>query len=157
MNNIKISEKNFDKTFKQSLIHFLISVIIKNFVKEDYDSLDFTKLAPYNDAKEMLLLIVRLMKKLNYLNLSHATINDDKFLSKLLDKIEKKHDFTLILEGIDINKDLVKKIKFITDNNYDINIKINKIYNGQLHFYGGKKMNKTKNINKAKFKNLEFK
>ena len=75
MNNIKISEKNFDKTFKQSLIHFLISVIIKNFVKEDYDSLDFTKLAPYNDAKEMLLLIVRLMKKLNYLNLSHATIN----------------------------------------------------------------------------------
>ena len=157
MNNIKISEKNFDKTFKQSLIHFLISVIIKNFVKEDYDSLDFTKLAPYNDAKEMLLLIVRLMKKLNYLNLSHATINDDKFLSKLLDKIEKKPDFTLILEGIDINKDLVKKIKFITDNNYDINIKINKIYNGQLHFYGGKKMNKTKNINKAKFKNLEFK
>ena len=91
------------------------------------------------------------------MDLSHAIINDDHFLNKLLDKIEKRDKFTLILQGIDINKDLVKKIKMITDNNLDIKIKINSIYNGQLHFYGGKKMNKTKNMNKAKFKNNEFK
>ena len=40
-------------------------MIIKNFSEEDYDSLDFTKLNPYQEAKEMILLIIRLMKKLN--------------------------------------------------------------------------------------------
>ena len=156
-NEIKINENNFEKTFKQSIIRFLVSMIIKNFKEEGYDSLDFTKLVPYKESKEMILLIIRLMKELNYLDLSHAIINDDHFLNKLLDKIEKRDKFTLILQGIDINKDLVKKIKMITDNNLDIKIKINSIYNGQLHFYGGKKMNKTKNMNKAKFKNNEFK
>ena len=154
---VKIDEKNFDKTFKQSLIRFLVSMIIKNFSEEYYDSLDFTKLNPYQEAKEMILLIIRLMKKINYLDLSYANINDDNFLSKLLDKIEKRDKFSLFLEGIDINKDLVKKIKLITDTNLDIKIKINNIYNGQLHFYGGKKMNKEKNKNKKKFKNIEFK
>ena len=157
LNEIKIDEQNFDKTFKQSLIRFLVSMIIKNFSEEDYDSLDFTKLNPYQEAKEMILLIIRLMKKLNYLDLSYAIINDDNFLNKLLDKVEKKDKFSLFLEGIDLNKDLVKKIKIITDTNLDIKIKINNIYNGQLNFYGGKKMNKEKNKNKKKFKNIEFK
>ena len=157
LNEIKIKENNFEKTFKQSMMRFLVSMILNNFEKEEYDSLDFNKLIPYSEAKEMILLIIRLMKNLNHLDLSNAVINDDDFLNKLLDKIEKKDQFTLILEGIDINKDLVKKIKIITDKNLDIQIKINNIYNGQLHFYGGKKMNKTKNINKAKFKNIQFK
>ena len=154
---MKLNEQNFEKTFKQSIIRFLVSMILRNFSEEKYDSLDFTKLVPYNEAKEMILLIIRLMKKLNYLDLSYAVINDDVFLNKIIDKIEKKDNFTLILEGIEINKDMVKKIKMINDQNYDINIKINRKYNGQLQFYGGKKMNKTKNKNKAKFKNIEFK
>lgn len=157
LNEVKINENNFEKTFKQSIIRFLVSMIIKNFNEEEYDSLDFSKLIPYDEAKEMILLIIRLMKQLNYLDLSYANINDDSFLNKLIEKIEKKDKFSLILEGININKDLVKKIKVITDQNYDINIKINNIYNGQMQFYGGKKLNKTKNKNKAKFKNLEFK
>ena len=156
-NEIKLNEENFEKTFKQSVIRFLVSMILQNFAEEKYDSLDFTKLNPYNEAKEMILLIIRLMKKLNYLDLSYAVINDDVFLNKIIDKIEKKDNFTLILEGIEINKEMVKKIKMITDQNYDINIKINNKYNGQLHFCGGKKMNKNKNKNKAKFKNIEFK
>ena len=156
-NEIKLNEENFEKTFKQSVIRFLVSKILQNFAEEKYDSLDFTKLNPYNEAKEMILLIIRLMKKLNYLDLSYAVINDDVFLNKIIDKIEKKDNFTLILEGIEINKEMVKKIKMITDQNYDINIKINSKYNGQLNFYGGKKMNKNKNKNKAKFKNIEFK
>ena len=155
---MKIEEDNdFDKTFKQSVIRFLISIILKNFEEEEYDSLDFSKLNPYQEAKEMILLIIRLMKNLNYLDLSDSIINDDNFISKLLDKIQKKDKFTLILEGIDINKNLVKKIKIINDTNLDIKIKINNIYNGQMHFYGGKKMNKIKNLNKNKFKNIEFK
>jgi len=154
---MKLNEQNFEKTFKQSIIRFLVSMILRNFSEEKYDSLDFTKLVPYNEAKEMILLIIRLMKQLNYLDLSYAVINDDVFLNKLLDKIEKKSNFTLILEGIDINKDLIKKIKTITDQNFDIKIKINSIYNGQMQYYGGKKMNKAKNKNKTKFKNIEFK
>ena len=154
---MKLNEQNFEKTFKQSIIRFLVSMILRNFSEEKYDSLDFTKLVPYNEAKEMILLIIRLMKQLNYLDLSYAVINDDVFLNKLLDKIEKKSNFTLILEGIDINKDLIKKIKTITDQNFDIKIKINSIYNGQMQYYGRKKMNKVKNKNKTKFKNIEFK
>jgi hypothetical protein len=158
LKEMKIEEDNdFDKTFKQSVIRFLVSIILKNFEEEEYDSLDFSKLNPYQEAKEMILLIIRLMKNLNYLDLSDSIINDDNFISKLLDKIQKKDKFTLILEGIDINKNLVKKIKIINDTNLDIKIKINNIYNGQLHFYGGKKMNKEKNKNKKKFKNIEFK
>ena len=107
---MKLNEQNFEKTFKQSIIRFLVSMILRNFSEEKYDSLDFTKLVPYNEAKEMILLIIRLMKQLNYLDLSYAVINDDVFLNKLLDKIEKKSNFTLILEGIDINKDLIKML-----------------------------------------------
>ena len=158
LKEMKIEEDNdFDKTFKQSVIRFLVSIILKNFEEEEYDSLDFSKFNPYQEAKEMILLIIRLMKNLNYLDLSDSIINDDNFISKLLDKIQKKDKVTLILEGIDINKNLVKKIKIITDTNLDIKIKINNIYNGQMHFYGGKKMNKIKNLNKNKFKNIEFK
>ena len=160
LNEIKIEgnkEINFDKTFKQSIMRFLVSIILKNFEEEEYDSLDFSKLNPYQEAKEMILLLIRLMKNLNYLDLSYSIINDDNFLNKLLDKVQKKDKFLLLLEGIDINKNLVKKIKNINDTNLEIKIKINNIYNGQLQFYGGKKMNKTKNLNKKKFKNIEFK
>ena len=82
-NEIKLNEENFEKTFKQSVIRFLVSMILQNFAQEKYDSLDFTKLNPYNEAKEMILLIIRLMKKLNYLDLSYAVINDDVFLNKI--------------------------------------------------------------------------
>ena len=129
---------------------------LKNFEKEKYDSLNFSELAPYNDAKEMIILLVRLMKKLSYLDLSYLKVNDNEFLSKLIDKIELRDKFTLSLEGIYLSSDLVKKIKIITDNNFDIQIKIDKKYNGQINHLGGKKMNKTKNLNKKKFKNIEF-
>ena len=104
----------------------------------------------------MIILLVRLMKKVDYLDLSNMIINDDIFLGKLLDKINSKERYTLILEGIYISSDIVKKIKMITDKNMDIKIKINKKYNGQLNYLGGKKMNMKKNLNKKKFKNLEF-
>ena len=96
LKEMKIEEDNdFDKTFKQSVIRFLVSIILKNFEEEEYDSLDFSKLNPYQEAKEMILLIIRLMKNLNYLDLSDSIINDDNFISKLLDKIQKKDKFTL--------------------------------------------------------------
>ena len=156
-NEIKINQNNFESTFKQSIIRFLVSIILINFKEEDYDSLDFNKLEPYEEAKEMILLIVRLMKNLNYLDLSYSIINDDKFLFKLIDKIESKDKFTLNLEGINLNSDLVKKIKVITDKNINIIVTINKKYNGQMQTLGGKKMNKPRNMNKKKFKNIEFK
>ena len=105
----------------------------------------------------MIILLVRLMKKLNYLDLSQIIVNDEEFLGKLIDKIEAKDKFTLVLEGIYINSNLVKKIKMITDKNMDIKIIIDNKYNGQINYLGGNKMNKQKNLNKKKFKNLEFK
>ena len=155
-NNLKLNLSNLEKNFKKTIIRFLVTIIIKNFEKEEYDSLDFQELAPYNDAKEMIILIVKLMKNLNYLNLNNIKVNDDLFLGKLLDKIDTKVQFTLLLEGIYIGTNLVKKIKMITDNNLDIKIKIDKKYNGQLNYLGGKKMNMKKIINKKKFKKLEF-
>jgi len=155
-NNLKLNENNLEKSFKKTLIRFLITMTLKNFEKEKYDSLNFSELAPYNDAKEMIILLVRLMKKLSYLDLSYLKVNDNEFLSKLIDKIELRDKFTLSLEGIYLSSDLVKKIKIITDNNFDIQIKIDKKYNGQINHLGGKKMNKTKNLNKKKFKNIEF-
>lgn len=155
-NNLKLHLNNLEKNFKRAIIRFLVTIIIKNFEKEQYDSLDFQDLTPYNDAKEMIILIVKLMKNLNYLNLNNTKINDDLFFGKLLDKIDTKNQFTLLLEGIYLDNNIVKKIKIITDNNMDIKIKIDKKYNGQLNFLGGKKMNMKKNINKKKFKKLEF-
>ena len=155
-NNLKLNLNNLEKNFKKTIIRFLVTIIIKNFEKEDYDSLDFQDLTPYNDAKEMIILIVKFMKNLNYLNLNNIKVNDDLFLGKLLDKIETKDQFTLLLEGIYIDNNIVKKIKMITDNNMDIKIKIDKKYNGQLNFLGGKKMNMKKNMNKKKFIKLEF-
>ena len=45
----------------------------------------------------------------------------------------------------------------MTDRSPGIKIMIDKKYNGQIHHLGGKKMNKPKNPNKQKFKNLQFK
>ena len=155
-NNLKFNENNLEKTFKKTLIRFLITMTIKNFEQQEYDSLNFSELVPYSDAKEMIVLLVKLMTKLNYLDLSYIKVNDNEFLSKLIDKIESKDKFTLVLEGLNLNSDLVKKIKIITDKSFDIKIEIDKKYKGQINHLGGKKMNKTKNLNKKKFKNLEF-
>ena len=155
-NNLKLKEKNLEKTFRKSVIRFLVTMIIINFEEEKYDFLDFKELEPYEDAKEMIILLVRLMKKINYLDLSYLIINDDSFLGKLIDKINNKNEFTLLLEGVYLNNDLIKKIKLIKDKNLDIKIIIDKKYNGQINYCGGKKMNKAKNLNKKKFKNIEF-
>ena len=155
-NKLKMNLKTLESSFKKAIIKFLTATIVTNFENEDYDSLDFKKLVPYNDAKEMIILLVRLMKKLNYFNLSHIKVNDDIFLDKLIGKIEAKNNFILVLEGISISKKLVNKIKIITDNNMGLKIIIDKKYNGEFKQLGGKKMNKQKNINKKKFKNLEF-
>ena len=155
-NKLKIKLENLEKTFKKSIIRFIVTMIIKNFEIDDYDSLDFNKLNPYNDAKDMIILLIRLMKKLKYLNLSEIIINDENFLGKILDKIESRDEFTLVLEGVYMSNNLVKKIKMINDTNMGIKIIIDKKYNGQINYLGGKKMNKHKNINKKKFKNLEF-
>ena len=156
-NHLKLNTNKLQNSFKKTIIRFLVTMIKINFEKEGYDSLNFSELAPYNDAKEMIILLVRLMKKLNYLDLSEIIVNDEEFLGKLIDKIEAKDKFTLVLEGIYINTNLVKKIKIITDKNMDIKIIIDKKYNGQINYLGGKKMNKQKNLNKKKFKNIEFK
>ena len=156
-NKLKLKEKSLENSFKRTLRRFLVTMIIKNFKLEDYDSLDFRDLKPYNDAKEMILLLVKLMKNLKYLDLSNMLINDDIFLEKLVDKVESRNNFTLYLEGMHISTNIVKSIKIITDRSPGIKIMIDKKYNGQLNYLGGKKMNKTKNPNKKKSKNLEFK
>ena len=84
-------------------------------------------------------------------------INDDEFLEKLIDKVESRNNFTLFLEGMHISTNIVKSIKIITDRSPGIKIMIDKKYNGQINYLGGKKMNKPKNPNKKKFKNLQFK
>ena len=50
-----------------------------------------------------------------------------------------------------MSNNIVKKIKMINDENMDIKIVIDKKYNGQLNYLGGKKMNKQKNFNKKNF------
>ena len=155
-NKLKLKEK-LENSFKRTLRRFLVTMIIKNFKLEDYDSLDFRDLKPYSDAREMIVLLVKLMKNLKYLDLSNMLINDDEFLEKLVDKVESRNNFTLILEGMHISTKIVKSIKIITDRSPGIKIKIDKKYNGQIHQLGGKKMNKPKNPNKKKFKNLQFK
>ena len=155
-NKLKLKE-NLENSFKRTLRRFLVTMIIKNFKLEDYDSLDFRDLKPYSDAKEMIVLLVKLMKNLKYLDLSNMLINDDEFLEKLLDKVESRNNFTLLLEGMHISTNIVKSIKIVTDRSPGIKIKIDKKYNGQIHHLGGKKMNKPKNPNKQKFKNLQFK
>ena len=155
-NTLNLKLNTLEKSFKKAVIRFIATMIIKNFEKEEYDSLDFSQLNPYEDAKEMIILLIRLMKKIKYLDLNKVKINDDAFFGKLIDKIEKRDEFTLNLEGIHLSSKIVKQIKAITDRNLDIKIIIDKNYNGQINFFGGKKMNKSKNLNKKKFKNLEF-
>ena len=155
-NKLKLKE-NLENSFKRTLRRFLVTMIIKNFKLEDYDSLDFRDIKPYRDAREMIILLVKLMKSLKYLDLSNMLINDDEFLEKLVDKVESRNNFTLLLEGMHISTNIVKSIKIITDRSPGIKIMIDKKYNGQIHHLGGKKMNKPKNPNKKKFKNLQFK
>ena len=155
-NTLNLKLNTLEKSFKKAVIRFIATMIIKNFEKEEYDSLDFSQLNPYEDAKEMIILLIRLMKKIKYLDLNKVKIKDDVFFGKLIDKIEKRDEFTLNLEGIHLSSKIVKQIKAITDRNLDIKIIIDKNYNGQINFFGGKKMNKSKNLNKKKFKNLEF-
>jgi hypothetical protein len=155
-NTLNLKLNTLEKSFKKAVIRFIATMIIKNFEKEEYDSLDFSQLNPYEDAKEMIILLIRLMKKIKYLDLNKVKINDDAFFGKLIDKIEKRDEFTLNLEGIHLSSKIVKQIKAITDRNLEIKIIIDKNYNGQINFFGGKKMNKSKNLNKKKFKNLEF-
>ena len=155
-NKLKLKE-NLENSFKRTLRRFLVTMIIKNFKLEEYDSLDFRDLKPYSDAREMIVLLVKLMKNLKYLDLSNMLINDDEFLEKLVDKVESRNNFTLLLEGMHISTNIVKSIKIITDRSPGIKIMIDKKYNGQIHHLGGKKMNKPKNPNKKKFKNLQFK
>lgn len=156
-NKIKLKESNLENSFKRTIRRFLVTMMIKNFKSEGYDSLDFSDLKPYNDAKEMIILLVKLMKDLNYLDLKKMVINDDLFLEKLIEKVNSKENFTLILEGINISSKIIKKIKIIKDRNLGVKIIIDKKFNGQIKYLGGKKMNETKNLNKKKFKNIEFK
>ena len=132
-NKLKLKEKDLENSFKRTLRRFLVTIIVKNFKLEDYDSLDFRDLKPYNDAKEMILLLVKLMKNLKYLDLSNMLINDDIFLEKLVDKVESRNNFTLYLEGMHISTNIVKSIKIITDRSPGIKIMIDKKYNGQLN------------------------
>jgi hypothetical protein len=155
-NKLKLKE-NLENSFKRTLRRFLVIMIIQNFKSEDYDSLDFRDLKPYRDAREMIILLVKLMKSLKYLDLSNMLVNDDEFLEKLIDKVESRNNFTLLLEGMHISTNIVKSIKMITDRSPGIKIMIDKKYNGQINYLGGKKMNKPQNPNKKKFKNLQFK
>ena len=154
-NNLKLKLNTLEKSFKKAVIRFIVTMIIKNFEKEGYDSLDFSQLTPYEDSKEMILLLIRLTKKINYLDLNKIKINEDAFFGKLIDRIERKKEFTLNLEGVYLSSNIVKQIKAINDRNLDIKIIIDKKYNGEMNFFGGKKMNKSKNLNKKKFKNIE--
>ena len=156
-NKLKFNEKHLENSFKRALRRFLVTMIIKNFKLEDYDSLDFRDLKPYPEAREIIVLLVKLMKNLKYLDLSNMIVNDDIFLEKLIDKVGARNNFTLYLEGMHISTNIVKNIKMITDKSPEIKIMIDKKYNGQINYLGGKKMNKNKNPNKKKFKNLEFK
>ena len=105
----------------------------------------------------MIILLIKLMKEIIYLNISNILINDEIFLAKLIDKIALRDKFTLILDGVFISIDLLKIIKTIMNKNINIKVVIDKKYNKEMNSLGGKKLNKDKNLNKKIFKYIQFK
>ena len=155
-NNLKLKEKNLEKSFKRIVKKFIVMITIKNFKKEQYTSLDFSKLTPYEDAFDMIILLIGFMKEITYLNLSNILINDEILLSKLINKISLRDKFTLILEEVYLSTDILKDIKLVMDKNMNIKIVIDKKYKKEMNMLGGKKLNKIKNLNQKKFKYIEF-
>ena len=130
---------------------------IRNFKNKKYESLYFNKLNPYDDAFDMIILLIKFMNEITYLNITNILINDEILLAKLIDKIALRDKFTLILDGIFISTDLLKIIKTIMNKNIKIKIVVDKKYNKEMNTLGGKKLNKAKNLNKKIFKYIEFK
>jgi len=155
--NLNMKEKKLEKTFKNYVKKFIVSMAIRNFKNKKYESLYFNKLNPYDDAFEMITLLIKFMNEITYLNLSNILINDEIILAKLIDKIALRDKFTLILDGIFISNDLLKEIKTIMNKNINIKIVIDKKLNKEMNTLGGKKLNKAKNLNKKIFKYIEFK
>lgn len=152
-NGLVLKEKNFEKSFKRTVNKFLAKEIISNLKKENINSLVFDKLVPYNESFEILTYIVEEMKNLEYLDLSRSIFQEEKILSKLLEKVfDKEKKFVLRLEGIFISKEILKEIKFFSENK-NIEIIIDKRFNGQMNGLGSKKMKIHKEgIKKQKYK-----
>ena len=108
--NLNMKEKHLEKSFKNYVKKFIISMAIRNFKKKKYESLYFNKLNPYDDAFDMIILLIKFMNEITYLNISNILINDEIFLAKLIDKIALRDKFTLILNGIDISTDLLNSL-----------------------------------------------
>lgn len=155
--NLNKKEKNIEKSFKNYVKKFIVTMAIGNFRNKKYESLYFNKLNPYDDAFDMIILLIKLMKEIIYLNISNILINDEIFLAKLIDKIALRDKFTLILDGVFISIDLLKIIKTIMNKNINIKVVIDKKYNKEMNSLGGKKLNKDKNLNKKIFKYIQFK
>ena len=155
--NLNIKEKNLEKTFKNYMKKFIVSMAIRNFKNKKYESLYFNQLNPYNDAFDMIILLIKFMNEITYLNISNILINDETFLAKLIDKVALRDKFTLVLDGIFISTDLLKEIKTIMNKNINIKIVIDKRHYKEMNTLGGKKLNKAKNLNRKKFKYIEFK
>lgn len=155
--NLNKKEKNIEKSFKNYVKKFIVTMAIGNFKNKKYESLYFNKLNPYDDAFDMIILLIKLMKEIIYLNISNILINDEIFLAKLIDKIALRDKFTLILDGVFISIDLLKIIKTIMNKNINIKVVIDKKYNKEMNTLGGKKLNKDKNLNKKIFKYIQFK
>ena len=155
--NLNKKEKNIEKSFKNYVKKFIVTMAIGNFKKKKYESLYFNKLNPYDNALDMITLLIKLMKEIIYLNISNILINDEIFLVKLIDEIALRDKFTLILDGVIISIDLLKVIKTIMNKNINIKVVIDKKYYKEMNTLGGKKLNKAKNLNKKIFKYIEFK
>ena len=151
--NIQLKKTNIEKTFKKSLLRFLVTMIIMNLDKHQYDSLYFSELIPYEEAREMIVLIVKYMDNLEYLDISKSSINDDTFFEKLIDKVALRKKFTLNLEGMILSNNTIKKAKVTMDKNLDIKIDMDKRMKEKTKELGGKKMNKNQ---KNKYKIFEF-
>ena len=157
IHNLNKKEKNIEKSFKNYVKKFIVTMAIRNFKNKKYESLYFNKLNPYDDAFDMIILLIKFMNEITYLNISNILINDEILLAKLIDKIALRDKFTLILDGIFISTDLLKMIKTIMNKNIKIKIVVDKKYNKEMNTLGGKKLNKAKNLNRKKFKYIEFK
>lgn len=112
-----------------------------NLNKEDITFLQFDKLEFYNDSFEILLYVIEYMKDLEGLDLSYMIVKDENNIMRLLDQISpKEKKFLLKIEGTYLNKDILKEIKNIYNQNKVIKIEIDNKYNGQMNAMGCKKM-----------------